>query len=108
MVVELTPSSSGARQRTSLLVRRAERPPTASSRAPPLALSIPTGQCDADRLPRRAGLRQSLAMRRHTRAVFVLALLAPALGCGRGSRTPDYPSLLEALRSPEPGVRGPA
>ena len=37
---------------------------------------------------------------------LLLVFIAP--GCGRREKTPDFPALLEALRSPQPNVRGPA
>jgi HEAT repeat protein len=42
------------------------------------------------------------------RAAFVLLVLAATVDCRRGRQNPDFPSLLQALRSPEPNVRGPA
>jgi HEAT repeat protein len=64
------------------------------------------GVCDPARLPRGAGLGQSLGMRIRHAVVPLLLLIAP--GCGSREKTPDFPALLQALKSTDPAVRGPA
>jgi len=54
-------------------------------------------------------VRQSLGMcRPHVASCLALLVLVSAVGCGRREKTPDFPTLLESLRSPQPSVRGPA
>lgn len=46
--------------------------------------------------------------RPHVASCVALLAVATAVGCGGREKTPDFPGLLESLRSAQPGVRGPA